>query len=320
MKRRIISAVSVLAISGAVLATAGLATVSSAEGATSQPPSTGTVIKATPSPYGSILAVGSGQFSGYSVYLFNRDQPEHIACTTTVVAAVKVSCAGSETDTTADWPAVMTTGAPVPGPGVNHRLLGSTYRKDLHGRQVTYAGHPLYLFDMGPHQFAGENFVESVLPLPPWHGVWYLVSPKNGLPAAAQASITPQTLVSGEVVVSAMMFPAVGATAFTTYSYSRDTPHHSMCTGACAMVWPPVLTTGSPQVTGGLPKGSVGQIVRPDGTHQVTYHGRPLYFYSKELPRVDANGTPLNPATTGNGNKLAAPSHDGGDFNLIAAP
>ncbi len=320
MRERLTSAMPIMVLAGAITVAAGILGAAPATGAVDRAQPTGTVISVGQSPYGSILVVGSGHFAGYSVYLFNRDQPGHPACNTTVVAAVKVSCTGNETDTTADWPAVETNGAPVAGPGVSHRLLGSIYRKDLHARQVTYAGHPLYLFDMGPHQFAGEDFVESVQPLPPWHGLWYLVSPAKGAPAAGPASITPQTLASGPTVVSAVMFPAIGATAFTTYAYSKDTPHHSACTAACSLVWPPVLTNGAPQANGGLAKGSVGQIVRADGTHQVTYQGRPLYFYSKEVPRLDANGNPLTPATTGNGNKLKGPAHFGGTFGLVAAP
>ena len=282
----------------------------------SSPPK-GTVIAAQQSPYGDILTVASGQFAGYSVYQFNRDVQGLIACGTTVVAAVKVSCTGSETDKAADWPAVVTSGPPVAGTGVKGRLLSSTYRKDLHARQVTYAGHPLYLFDMGPHQYAGVDFPETVLPLPPWHGVWYLVSARTGLPVSGQMAIGAQTLVTGQSVVSATMFPAVGPTAFTAYVYSKDSPHHSACTGACSLVWPPVLTTTSPQVTGLLPKTSVGEILRPDGTHQVTYLGKPLYLYSLELPRLDAQGNPLNPATTGNGNGRKGPRNFGGTFTVM---
>ena len=318
MKQRLTSGISVVVITWGVLSVVGVFTALPAIGTTHHAPSKGTVVSIGPSPYGNILTVGSGQFSGYSVYAFNRDEPGHVACGTTVVTAVKVSCTGSETDKTADWPAVVTSGVPVAGPGVKGRLLGSIYRKDLRAHQVTYAGHPLYLFDMGPHQFAGEDFLETVIPLPPWHGVWYLVSPKTGLPVAGQKSITPQNLATGQSVVSAIMFPGVGATAFTTYTYSKDTSHHSACTGACALVWLPVLTGGSPQVTAGLSKSLVGEIARADGTHQVTYHGKPLYFYSQELPRVDAKGNPLNPATTGNGNKLKGPSHFGGTFTLAA--
>jgi predicted lipoprotein with Yx(FWY)xxD motif len=49
------------------------------------------------------------------------------------------------------------------------------------------------------------------------------------------------------------MFPANGSLAITVYSYSKDAMRHSSCTGTCALVWPPLLTTGSPQATAGLP-------------------------------------------------------------------
>ncbi len=167
MKRRLASAISALVVTWVVLSAVGTFTALPASGTTSNAGSTGTVIAARQSPYGKILTVASGQFAGYSVYLFNRDEPGHVACGTSVVVALKVSCTGAETDHTADWPAVVTTGKPVAGAGVNHRLLGSIYRKDLHARQVTYAGHPLYLFDMGPHQYAGENFCRDSGPAAP---------------------------------------------------------------------------------------------------------------------------------------------------------
>jgi predicted lipoprotein with Yx(FWY)xxD motif len=192
MKHRLTSALPALATMAAAVKAMGMIAAPPASGETTSPAATVTVISAEPSPYGNVLSVGSGRFSGYSVYLFNRDQAGRIACNTTVVAAVNVSCAGSETDATADWPAVETTGAPIAGPGVNHRLLGRIYRKDLKASQVTYAGHPLYLFDMGPHQFAGEDFVESVLPLPPWHGIWYLVHPRRGCRQPARPPLPPR--------------------------------------------------------------------------------------------------------------------------------
>jgi hypothetical protein len=53
------------------------------------------------------------------------------------------------TDLAVGEPAITTNGKPIAGPGVSRALLGRVYRKGV-SWQVTYAGHPLYLFDQGP--------------------------------------------------------------------------------------------------------------------------------------------------------------------------
>jgi hypothetical protein len=54
---------------------------------------------------------------------------------------------------------------------VSQRLLGRVKRS--FGEQVTYAGHPLYLFDTMAGAVTGEGWDEPGLP--PWHGVWSLM-------------------------------------------------------------------------------------------------------------------------------------------------
>jgi Secreted repeat of unknown function len=82
-----------------------------------------------------------------------------------------------------------------------------------------------------------------------------------------------------------------------------------------------VLTTAAPQATAGLTKSSVGTITRSDGTKQLTFDGKPLYLYSKEVPQLNpSTGNPLNPATIGTGNGLAGPAHSGGTFSVVSAP
>ena len=107
-----------------------------------------------------------------------------------------LSCAGLETDEHADWPALTTTRKPIAGPGVDPHLLGSVYRADLGTFQVTYAGRPLYLFVPGADVFAGQKLPETVLPLPPWHTYWFLLSP-DGLPAAGPAHIETEAPQAG---------------------------------------------------------------------------------------------------------------------------
>lgn len=60
---------------------------------------------------------------------------------------------------------------------------------------------------------------------------------------------------------------------FALYSFTRDTKNHTNCSGACAAKWPPYIVKGHP--TGHL----LGVVMRADGSHQLTYAGRPLYHY-----------------------------------------
>jgi predicted lipoprotein with Yx(FWY)xxD motif len=274
-------------------------------------PATGTVIAATSSPYGTVLQVGSGQFAGYTVYQFDRNTPG--ACTTTVVSVGghPVSCAGAMTDHAADWPIVSTVGKPIAGHEVDKHLLGTIYRKDIKAEQVTYAGKLLYLFDDKPNVFEGENFVETAQPLPPWHGLWWAVSAKNGQPATGPMTISTQTQPGGGTVLNVQMFQGVGATGIVVYTSKKDPKGHTKCTSSCALTWPPVLTSSTVSGGASIAKSDLGTITRSDGTHQITYKGHPLYYYDAEVPHLDpATGNPLNPATTGSGNGV-------GGFSLV---
>ncbi|HEX4174450.1 MAG TPA: hypothetical protein VHY81_00935, partial [Acidimicrobiales bacterium] len=125
---------------GAGIATFGVLPATGASAATA---STGTEVSAVSTPYGTVLKVGSGQFSGYTLYEFTRNTPS--GCTTKVDPSNNppLSCTGPEADKTADWPALTTVGKPIAGPGVNKHLLGMVNRKDIGGDQVTYAGQLL---------------------------------------------------------------------------------------------------------------------------------------------------------------------------------
>ena len=80
------------------------------------------------------------------------------------------------------------------------------------------------------------------------------------------------------------------------YVFQRDRFQRSRCYGACARAWPPVYTTGKPVAGPGTRRWLVGTIRRRDGRLQVTYRGRPLYYYAHEgagqvlCHNVDLNG------------------------------
>lgn len=81
---------------------------------------------------------------GARMYLFKADQGTKTACTG--------ACAGA-------WPPLLVTGKPTVGSGVNASLLGTTTRPEG-TTQLTYNGHPLYLF--ARDQKAGETNGQGV--------------------------------------------------------------------------------------------------------------------------------------------------------------
>jgi len=296
---------------------------------------TGVVVSVESGPYGKVLVVGgsgAGPYpAGSSLYFPTVDppavgtqvtEPYRAGCTTALVTTPKgkqLSCTGPETDRKADWPALTTDGPPVGGSGINPYALGDVYRADLGAFQVTYAGHPLYLFDPGPHSFFGANFYETVGPLPPWHTAWFLMSPA-GLPATGPANLeveAPQTgtTYSTTELATEMLPNAVrGGVAVSVYSFSKDSETASRCSWSCARDFIPLDTVGTPTFTTGVDATAIGMITRPDGSQQVTYNGHPLYIYSQERPLVGVRG-PVTTGTAGNGNGTIA---FGGTFSLVS--
>ncbi len=67
----------------------------------------------------------------------------------------------------------------------------------------------------------------------------------------------------------------VGKNGLSLYVFLKDDFNKSNCAGGCATLWPPLLYTGSENLSG-LP-GALSAITRSDGTRQVTYNGMPLY-------------------------------------------
>ena len=66
------------------------------------------------------------------------------------------------------------------------------------------------------------------------------------------------------------------------YVFERDPKGRSVCYGDCARAWPPVFTDGRPVAGKGVKASLLGTIERRGGRRQVTYAGKPLYFYAHE--------------------------------------
>jgi predicted lipoprotein with Yx(FWY)xxD motif len=160
------------------------------------------------------------------------------------------------------WPPLLAgQGEPVPGDGL--RVPLNTLARPDGGRQITYAGRPLYLFsrDAQPGEANGQGF----------DGVWFVmpaVSPNVQPSPAVSAGRTPDL---GIVVTDPR--------GRTLYRYAQDRPNLSACYDQCAQTWPPLTTVGPPFLQAGM-GGTVGAAPRRDGSVQVTYNGFPLYYHS----------------------------------------
>ncbi len=82
----------------------------------------------------------------------------------------------------------------------------------------------------------------------------------------------------------------VDGKGMTLYLFEKDTGATSMCTGACATAWPPLLTKGAPTAMDSVQAADLGTTKRPDGTTQVTYGGHPLYRYAGDTATGQTGG------------------------------
>ena len=89
--------------------------------------------------------------------------------------------------------------------------------------------------------------------------------------SASRATLTARASSYGKVLHDGR--------GFVVYAFTRDRPR-SACYGACAKAWPPYFAPkGTLRVGAGLKRSLLGTAKRKNGRRQVTYAGRPLYYY-----------------------------------------
>ena len=110
---------------------------------------------------------------------------------------------------------------------------------------------------------------------------------------AAKARPAGTVITLGDSEFGSMLF---NSRKQAIYIFERDPKGKSACYGECATAWPPVFTKGEPEAAKGVDASLLGTVKRRDGKLQVTYAGKPLYFYAHESPgevrchNVDLNG------------------------------
>ena len=98
------------------------------------------------------------------------------------------------------------------------------------------------------------------------------------LAAASHASAdTRATLTVRSSSYGAILFDGRGR---ALYAFTRDRRGGpSRCYGACARAWPVYFGSGRPVAGKGVKRTLIGTVRRRDGRRQITYDGRPLYYY-----------------------------------------
>jgi predicted lipoprotein with Yx(FWY)xxD motif len=86
----------------------------------------------------------------------------------------------------------------------------------------------------------------------------------------------------------------VDSKGITLYDFPPDKGTTSVCYGACAALWPPLLTTGKPVAGPGVHAALLGTAKRKDGKLEVTYGGHPLYYFVSDRKPGQVTGQGVN--------------------------
>jgi len=87
---------------------------------------------------------------------------------------------------------------------------------------------------------------------------------------------TKASVAAGTSAYGVVLFDGHGK---ALYAFTRDPRGKSTCSGTCAVAWPPYIVSGRLRPGVGARGALLGTTRRSDGRRQVTYAGRPLYYY-----------------------------------------
>jgi predicted lipoprotein with Yx(FWY)xxD motif len=120
-------------------------------------------------------------------------------------------------------------------------------------------------------------------------------TPQASAPVQTQTN-TPTTVQSSTAPIDNIYMsktdPSKGAyltdfAGMTLYTYGKDTPGVSNCTGTCAVNWPPYTSGATAQST--LPA-NISVITRADGSKQFAWKGMPLYYFKSDTAAGQITG------------------------------
>jgi predicted lipoprotein with Yx(FWY)xxD motif len=105
----------------------------------------------------------------------------------------------------------------------------------------------------------------------------------------------------------------VDAEGRTLYAFTKDKGDQSACSGQCAANWPAL--TGTATAGTGVQASLLSTAMQANGDSQVTYSGRPLYYFAGDAKPGDTNGQGVGNvwfALTGDGELVQKKAAGGG--------
>jgi predicted lipoprotein with Yx(FWY)xxD motif len=151
-----------------------------------------------------------------------------------------------------------------PADGLNASDFTTITRSDG-SKQTAFKGWPLYYYaqDTKAGDVKGENVGK----------VWFVAKPDYTL-MLANNDIQYFSDING----------------MTLYYFTVDTtPDVSNCSGGCLAAWPEFFTS-SLVVPSSVNKSDFKTITRSDGKSQISYKGKPMYYYVQDTQRGDNKG------------------------------
>ncbi|MFE2286621.1 SCO0930 family lipoprotein [Streptomyces sp. NPDC059443] len=129
--------------------------------------------------------------------------------------------------------------------------------------------------------------------------------------AAGAAKPAGQLAIAANEQLGSVLADSAG---FTLYRFDKDTakPSKSNCDGDCAKTWP-VVAAGDATAAAGMDPALLGEVVRSDGSKQLTVAGWPVYRFAKDTKAGDTKGQ-------GVGGTWFAAAPDGKKAAKAAAP
>jgi predicted lipoprotein with Yx(FWY)xxD motif len=114
--------------------------------------------------------------------------------------------------------------------------------------------------------------------------------PSGTAAPAAPTTTAAQDAGSATVAVASSRLGdiLVDADGRTLYVFTKDKGDQSACSGECAANWPAL--TGTATAGTGAQAALLSTATQADGSSQVTYGGKPLYYFAGDAKPGDTNG------------------------------